>query len=125
MLTSIAYPNMFSNSKTNLVYNWEATAQNLKSTLLSDKSSMFGDPYFGTNLKKLIYEQNTVVLRDIFIDDIYNAISLFMPQVRVERKDITITSDRATLYVSIKAKNLIDFTIEEVNIALFNLEELE
>ena len=86
---------------------------------------MFGDPYFGTNLKKLIYEQNTVVLRDIFIDDIYSAIALFMPQVRVERKDITITSDRATLYVSIKAKNLIDFTMEEVNIALFNLEELE
>ena len=48
-----------------------------------------------------------------------------MPKIRVERKDIEIIQDTATVHANLKVKNLIDFNMEEFSIALFNLEELD
>lgn len=121
---SIKFPDMLSNTTTNIVSDHEATASNLKLLLLSDKYSLLGDPYFGTNIKKLIFEQNNTVLRDLVIDDIYTAIITFMPQLLISRKDITVTSDRAHVYVNIKATNLIDYTTDMYNINLTSSEEL-
>ena len=124
-MISISFPQMFNHASTKLVYDHDATWQNLKTSLLIDKGSMFGDPHWGSGIKRLIFDQNSSILRDIVIDDIYSNIATFMPQVRVHRKDIQINPDKNTLYVSIKARNLIDFQLETVNIALFNLEELK
>lgn len=121
---SIKFPDMLSNTITNIISDHEATASNLKLLLLSDKYSLLGDPYFGTNIKKLIFEQNNTVLRDLVIDDIYTAIITFMPQLVINRKDITVTSDRAHVYVNIKATNLIDYTTDMYNINLTSSEEL-
>lgn len=125
MIKSLKFPDIFSNAATKTVEGHAATVQNLLLTLFAQKSSVFGDPYFGSNMKKMIFEQNNIVLRDLLLDDIYTTISTFMPQIRVERKDIEITSDTATVYANIKMKNLIDFQMEDATIALFNLEELE
>lgn len=125
MIRSINFPDIFSNTSTNTIDGHEATSQNLKYTLFAQKNSHFGDPYFGSNIKRRIFEQNDIILRDLIIDDIYITISTFMPQIRVERKDIEIVQDTATVHANIKAKNLIDFNIEEYSIALFNLEELD
>jgi phage baseplate assembly protein W len=46
----------------------------LKLLLLSDRGSFFGDPYYGTVIKRLIFEPNNVILRDIVIDAVYTAI---------------------------------------------------
>lgn len=116
---------MFSSASTKTVSESEATAQNLKILLMSEKGSLFGDPYFGTNLKKLIFEQNNQVLRDIVIDDIYSSIATFLPQVKVKRKDIELNSDGTTIYASIKARNLLDFNLETINLALFSIEEMQ
>ena len=115
---SIAFPKMVDNTNTLLYENHEATASNLKLLLLSDKYSLFGDPYYGTNLKKLIFNQNNQVLRDLVIDDIYLAIKTFLPQIVVERKNITVTSDNASVYVNIKATNLLDYQTDLYNINL-------
>lgn len=123
-MNSIAFPEMFSSASTNLVYDREATAQNLLLLLKSDKTSFFGDPYFGTTLKRLIFEQNNAVLRDLVIDTVYSTIATYMPQLKADRKNITVTSDGTTLYCNIKATNMIDFNLEDMNLALFNLEEL-
>lgn len=125
MIKSLKFPDIFSSASTNTVSGKEATAQNLILTLQAQKSSLFGDPYFGSNLKRMLFEQNNTVLRDLIIDDIYTTISTFIPNIRVERKNIEVNSDGSTLYANIKLKNLIDFNMEEVSIALFNIEELE
>ena len=126
MIKSLKFPEIFSSASTNTIKGKDATSQNLKLLLQAQKNSFFGDPYFGSSsMKRMIFEQNNNVLRDLVVDDIYTTISTFMPNIRVERKDIEINSDGTTLYASIKLKNLIDFNMEEVNIALFNLEELE
>lgn len=123
-ITSIKYPDMFRTASTKTISGSEATFQNLKNLLLTEKSSLFGDPYYGTNLKKLTFEQNNQVLRDIVIDDIYSAIATFLPQIKVARKDIELNSDGSTLYITLKARNLLDFNLETINLALFNIEEM-
>lgn len=123
-MNSIAFPVMLGNSSTNIVRDHDATASNLKLLLLSDKTSLFGDPYFGTNIKKLIHDQNNIVIRDLVIDDIYTAITTFMPQIVVKRGDIKVTSNRSDVYVNIKCLNLIDYTTDLYNINLTSDEEL-
>ena len=123
-MKSIAFPIMLGNSSTNIIKDHDATSSNLKLLLLSDKTSLFGDPYFGTNIKKLIHDQNNIVLRDLVIDDIYTAITTFMPQIIVKRGDIKVTSDRSNVYVTIKCLNLIDYTTDLYNIKLTSDEEI-
>lgn len=121
-MKSLAFPNMFGNTTTKVFTDHQATASNLKLTLMSEKTSLFGDPYFGTNIKKMLYEQNNYVLQDLVIDDIYTAILQFMPQLVVQRKDIQLVSQGEDIYITIKALNLIDYTVDTYNINLLNYE---
>lgn len=123
-MNAISFPNMLSANRTQIVFDKDATQQNLKCLLLSTKKEMFGDPYFGVNLKKLIFEKNNVILRDIVVDDIYTNIGIFMPQIRVERKNITVESNGSLVTVYIKAQNLLDYSFDEYSINLLNVEEL-
>ena len=63
-MKSIAFPDMVSQTTTNTFEDHQATMTNLKLLLLSDKGSLLGDPYYGTSLKKLILEQNNIVIKD-------------------------------------------------------------
>lgn len=121
---SLSFPNMIENTHTNLVSNHDATCSNLKLLLLSDKYSLFGDPYFGTSLKKLIFEQNNIIIRDLIIDDVYIVILTFMPQLKVKREDITITQSFGEIYINIKALNLLDYKTDLYNINLTGAEEM-
>lgn len=121
-MKSLSFPELFSNSSTRVVSDHEATMSNLKLLLLSEKSELFGDPYFGTNLKKLLFEPNNVILQDLVIDDIYTAILQFMPQIRIERRDISIVSNGDKLYAKIKALNLLDYTTDLYTLNLNNYE---
>ena len=76
---SIAFPEMFTTATTNLVVDYNATLSNLKLLLMSDKLSLFGDTYYGTNLIQMLFENNNTILKDLLIDDIYTAIATFMP----------------------------------------------
>lgn len=117
---SIAFPEMFSKSgvKTNLIEDHQATFSNLKLVLSSTKTSLLGDPEFGSLLVKKLFEQNTPILQDLVIDDIYTTILTFMPQILLKRKDITLTSDGVDLYATIKCTNLIDYELDTYTINL-------
>ena len=121
-MQSISFPKMFTNTTTRLLSDHEATVSNLRLLLLSEKNSLFGDPYFGTNIRKLIFEPNNVVLQDIVIDEIYTAILQFMPQVLVKRTDITIVQQGSDLFVTMRALNLLDYTTGLYNINLISYE---
>lgn len=123
-MKSISIDNMFSNISTNTILDKDATMQNLKLLLETSKGELFGDPYFGTNLKKMIYDQNDVILKDLVIDDIYTAIKTFMPQIEVDRKDISAevkpNGNKATLQVTMSALNKLTYETNLYNIALFS-----
>lgn len=118
MMKSIAFPRMFTSSSTQLVSDREASAQNLRLLLCSERGDFADDPEFGVRLKRFIFEQNDYVLQDVLIDEIYTKIAIFMPQLRVSREDIRFVRQRATLYVNIQALNRLDFTTDMYSIAL-------
>lgn len=123
-MNAVRFPKMFNSNKTAIVKDKEATEQNLKSLLASFKKTLLGDPYFGSNLQKMLFEHNNVVLQDLVIDDIYSAITAFMPQIRVIRDNITVTSDGNTVIVNIRAQNMLDYTFSEYSLNLLTVEEL-
>lgn len=88
---SIAFPNIFNGSKVFLYRDYDAVRSNLTALLSSDKGALFGDPWYGTKLKTLLWEQAyDPVIRDLIKDDIYEAIYSYMPQIIVDRNDIEI-----------------------------------
>lgn len=122
-MKSIKFPEMFTRTVTNTVSDYDATLQNLKMLLWSEKGELFGDPYYGTSLKKYLYDQNDTVLVDILVDDIYTAITLFMPQIKVNRADIQLVrSGKGQVTAKITALNQADFSTDLYNIVLLEAE---
>ena len=115
---SIAFPEMFKPARTNLLKDREATMSNLKLLLQSYKGNLLGDPYYGTNINRIIYSNNHQILKDLIIDDIYVAIAEFMPQLRVSRSDINVYGDGINLYASIAATNVLNHmnNLYEINL---------
>lgn len=118
-MNSIDFPKMFNSNSTRVLKDRDATRKNLELLLLSEKGEFLSDPFFGIRLRKYIFEQNSSVLRDIIIDEIYTQIALFMPQLKIQRKDITIIQDKYTLTARIKCINRVDFTTDMYNIVIF------
>lgn len=121
---SFGWPDMVNNANSNLIEDHRATVNNTKLLLKSPKTSLFGDPYFGTNLQKIIFSQNDKILQDIVIDDIYSAVSVFIPQLILKRNDISLKDDRINLYADIQAVNLLDYTNNLYEIRLTDTELL-
>lgn len=122
MIYSIAFPDMLSSSRMNVVSDDDATTSNLSLLLQSTRKELFGDPYFGTELKNVIFSQNGAIIKDLIVDEIYTAIAVFMPQLKVNRNDINITSDGVNMYADFTATNLLDYTLNLYNIKLTNNE---
>jgi len=115
---SIAFPDIFNKSQINLLQDKSASTNNLKLLLTSEKNSLFGDPFYGTNLQSIVFEQNTPLLDDVIIDEIYTTIVQFMPQLTVKRKNIKVIHDGTAISVSVEAINKLDNTTDLYNINL-------
>lgn len=122
-MKSIAFPNMISHNYVQTVSDYDATMQNMKLLLNSEKGEFIFDPFFGIRLKRYMFEQNNGILMDILIDEIYEQLVIFMPQLIIKRKDITLSSDRTKIYANIKARNQRDFELNSYNLVLFNNQE--
>lgn len=105
---SIAFPNMFSSSRTSLITDKEATMSNLKLLLGSVRTSLLGDPYFGTNLKKFLYDNNNIIVKDLIIDEIYTSILDFMPQVYLQRNNITVVQEQSSVLANVQCTNTLN-----------------
>ena len=122
---SIKFPDMFSYSKTNLIKDNEATLSNTKLLIGAWKNSLYGDPFFGTNVKQYVYEQNNIILRDIIIDDLFESIRMFIPQILVKREWIKINQENQDLYATINCINKLDNQPDMFTIRLLRENENE
>ena len=96
----------------------DATLQAIKLTLLSEKMELTCDPYFGTRLKEYFYSKGNLILKDIIIDDIYVALTTFVPQIKIERTDIDIEIDKTQVNCTIKCINRLNYTVDLYDIEL-------
>ena len=127
-MRSIKFPHMFNTNSTRVWKSSEhlnATKQNIKLVLYSERGELIGDPYFGLMLRHFMFDQNNYILRDQIIDMIYTQLAIFIPQVHVERKDITVFQDRekAKLYFEFSGVNQIDYQSNTYQLVLFDSNE--
>ena len=100
---SIAFPDIFNGSKVFLYRDYDAIKSNLTALLSSDKGALFGDPFYGTRLKTLLWSQAyDPLVKDLIKDDIFEAIYSYMPQITVHRDDISINIQNNLVTASIK-----------------------
>ena len=128
-MRSIKFPKMFNTNSTRVWKSQEynnATRQNTRLLLRCERGELVGDPYFGLLLKHFMFDPNSYVLRDQIIDMIYTQLAQFIPQVRVERKDISVYQDRekGKLYCSFSGINQIDYTLDTYTLVLFDSAEM-
>lgn len=102
MIYSIGFPEMLGGNVTKLNADKKAVETNLILLLASEKSSLFGDPYFGTSLRQALFEQPNSVVVDLLIDEIYTTIITYIPQIFLTRKDIVIKSIKTDLFAEIR-----------------------
>ena len=107
-IVSLGFPEILNGAETTVIEGSKATLSNMRLFLASWKKSLFGDPYFGTNLKKFLYDQNNIVLQDLIIDDIYVSLTTYFPQIHLTRKDITLVSEGVGIYATINCINKLD-----------------
>ena len=125
-MKSIQFPKMFRTNSTLVTdTSLDATKQNLHLLLSSEKGELFGDPYFGIKLKAYLFDQNSYVLKDILIDEIYTQLAIFIPQLKVVRSDIDIIQNKqkSQLICKFKGTNQIDFTTDMYSLVLFSDEQ--
>lgn len=125
-MRSLKFPKMFNTNSSNVWKSSEYLAQTKQNTIIllqCERNELFGDPYFGIMLKHYLFDQNNYILRDAIIDTIYTQLSLFIPQIRVQRKDISIVQnkEKGKLYCTFLGVNQIDYTTNTYSIVL--LEE--
>ena len=120
---SFAFPTMLTDSSAKLLSDKEAIRSNLLRLLAVEQDTLFGDPYFGCQLKKYMFEQNTALIADLIIDHIYTCITTFMPQVVLTRKDIKVISIKTALYVELRYYYVQDNTSDLFTIKLVEASE--
>lgn len=124
---SFSFPNMIDrySGGFNPIEDKASVKQNIILMLHSIKTELLGDPYYGTNLQKLIFDPNDIVVKDQVIDEIYVAIRLFIKEVTLLRKDIKITQDKkGTVGVNLKVTYNKDNTNDLLSIQLISNEEI-
>lgn len=120
-MISLGWPNLFSSScNTELLEDKQAIKTNLILLLNSERSSLYGDPYYGTYLKRYLFEQNSSNLVDLIIDEIYTTIETYIPQIYVSRGDIRLYSNRYELFAQLRVTYRADGTSDLYYINLTN-----
>ena len=120
---SLAWPSMFDSRNTHLVQDKEALKSNFKLLLNSERLELFGDPYYGTMLKPIIYQPNNTILADLIVDELLNTIQMYLPQIAVYREDIKVLSNKIDLFAEIRVRYVQDNTTDLYLINLTNNQQ--
>ena len=122
-MISFGFPIMVNSNTSVLRKGKEAVNSNLQLLFQSAKRSLFGDPYFGNDLMGNFYENESSLIKDVMIDEVYQMIVDFMPHIYVERKGITISFDENKnlvlrvfyIYLEDNTSNLYDIQLTQDN----------
>lgn len=121
----IRFPKLFENNVTSIITDdANATLQSMHLLVGSEAETLFGDPEFGLKIRRFAFDQNNYILKDILIDEIYSKIITFMPNIFIERKNITLDQVDHVIYAKITCKNRDNFQTNTYNLALLQDEEI-
>ena len=105
MSNVIKFPDMFSAAagKVKTIDNESAARQCLKCALHAVKGELFGDPSFGSNIRKTMFEYNDVSIEDDIRQHIASVANKYAKGIRISRihfdhSDTISSKINATIY---------------------------
>ena len=122
---SFNFPSMLSSVTSRLLSDKDAVRSNVLLLLQSERNTLFGDPYFGTQLKRLLFEQSSNIVADIVIDELYTSLVEFIPQIRISRNDITVTSNGTDIFATVRYVYVMDNTVDLYTINLTDTDNVD
>ena len=101
---TISFPDMVSTitRHTKLVSGVASIEDSLTSLLSTSKGELFGDPNYGCNIMKSVYDMNDVILADILRTEIVNSIFKYENRIVVSEGLIDVKTDENTVNVNIR-----------------------
>jgi len=82
----------------------EAVMSNLKNLILTQKGERYMQPNFGTNIKKVLFENNTNDIRDILNETIEEDIKYWLPYVELKSTTVKPSADMHSLTIRLEFK---------------------
>ena len=82
----------------------EAVISNLKNLILTEKGERYMQPNFGTNIRSVLFENNTNDIRAILQDTIQEDIEYWLPYVNLTNLDVTPSADMHSLNIRLYFK---------------------
>ena len=79
----------------------EAVISNLKNLLLTSKGERHMQPSFGTDIKSVLFENNTSDIRDILEETVQEDIEYWLPYVNLTNTKVSPTADMHSLNVQL------------------------
>lgn len=119
---AVSFPNIFNKSTINLKKDGDAIRQDLILLLSSNKGGLYGDPWFGTAIKPILWDQNhETIMTELTRDEIFESIYSYMSEnVGIERQDIAITIVDNYVNVEINLSVYSNKENDMLNISLLN-----
>ena len=121
---SFNFPKMLRSNTSQLLQDKQAVRSNLYLLLNSEMNSLFGDPMFGGQQKKILFEQSNSLIADLIIDRLYTTIVTFIPQLYLTRKDITVYIKNNDVFADVKCTYIPDSTSDLYTINLTSSDSL-
>lgn len=126
MSYSISFPDIFNKSTINLEKDYDAVRQNIVLLLGSNKGGLYGDPWFGTDIKSVLWDPNhRDILNDIIKDQIFESIYSYMPNnIEIKRDDVNINIVDNYANVEINLSAYSNKENDMLNISLLNENDI-
>ena len=77
----------------------DAVISNLKNLILTEKGERYMQPEFGTNIRTILFENNTEEIRAILRESINEDIERWLPYVNLEGVDVTPSEDMHSISI--------------------------
>lgn len=80
----------------------DSIQQSLRNLLLSSKGELLGDPNYGTDIMKMMYDNNNTQLNYALKKDIVDQINIYEQRVYVTQDNLNIVNIKNKLYLTLK-----------------------
>jgi len=99
-MQSIGFPNIFNSTYTNISEE-DSTSQNIRLLLNSNVRTFFGDPGFGADIRRFLFDPNSKYLTEVIEDELRLCLKEFIPQIQVPIGGITVKVEKNVMYIEI------------------------
>ena len=82
----------------------EAAISNLKNLILTEKGERYMQPNLGTNIRSILFENNTEDIREALTNSINEDIAFWLPYIELQAVDVTSSNDMHSLSVKLSFK---------------------